>query len=222
MLSVWVLEFGCRMVLRDLFVLSLSMRWMLLTWAIESLAWCLVDSWNWLPEWNELITSFVWVLLPVAECRSCPPGLFLDCCCSCLQRTKLGEGSTYSFDPMGDLVSDLRRLSVSFRLFADVHGFVLLRVLRVHVASNRLLVQGLVTRTRVFLLRGCVDLLGLLHSGFTAHQKVCHHVVLRRLTHARTVPMSLLARRVDGLLRRRHLNSILFGQHLIVILATRL
>lgn len=85
MLSVWVFELGCRLVLRDLFVFSLSMRWMLLTWAIESFAWCLPDSWNWLPEWNEFITSFVWVLLPVAECRNCPPGLFLDCCCSYFQ-----------------------------------------------------------------------------------------------------------------------------------------
>lgn len=109
-----------------------------------------------------------------------------------------------------------------FRLLADVHGFVLLGVLCVHVASNRLLVQGLVARARVLLLRRCVDLLRLRGSGFTAHQEVSHHVVLRRLAHARTVPVSLLARRVDVLLRRRHLNCVLFGQHLVVVLATRL
>lgn len=109
-----------------------------------------------------------------------------------------------------------------FRLLADVHGFVLLGVLRVHMASNCLLVQGLVARTRVLLLCSCVDLLRLRGSGFTAHQKVSHHVVLRRLAHARTIPVSLLARRVNVLLRRRHLNCILFGQHLVVILAARL
>lgn len=131
---------------------------------------------------------------------------------------------------MGDLVSDLGRLSVSLCLLADVHRFSLLRVLRVHVSSNRfvmLMAEAHIPRARVLLLRSCVDLLRLLGSRFTGHQKVGQHVVvLRRLAHTRTVPVSLLTRRMvrpdNLLLSWRHLHRILLREHLVIVLATTL